>query len=148
MTRTFFIVIFILTLAYIGQAMALGHFAFGQDGFCVITPIEENHATPAHNPQDQWNPAMVILVVTSILTSIGSLVTLVITALVKAKVELQRQLSTHNLSQIASVHRELVENTRATEEVKVAVDQAAFTKLEDKNKTLEKENAKLEMHKP
>lgn len=78
--------------------------------------------SPAHY-QDQWSPAMVILVVTSVVSSLGGLVTLIITTLTKSKVEIMRESGNRRDEKVEKIHMELNENTKATEKVVQAVDQ-------------------------
>lgn len=126
----FFTLVAALGLSAVAQYMALSHFAFANKGGGVLAVLDTPTTPDSHVVMhDQWNPAMVILVVTSLVSSLGGLITLVITALTKAKVELN---GLRNGAKIDTLHRELVRNTDATEEVKIAVDQAATIKRTEK----------------
>lgn len=75
---------------------------------------------PAH---DTWSPAMVILVASSIITSIGGLITLIVTTLTKSKLEIMRESSHQRDIYMTEVKAEVVKNTAITERAAKKVDE-------------------------
>lgn len=65
-------------------------------------------------PDSHWSPLMVIMVITSAVSAIGGLVTMIISAITKAKLEIYRETSKANGGILTQVHEELKKNTDAT----------------------------------